>query len=416
MDSSGVRLARLLTYSIVLSTRVYVTTSAVCPRPSPPPPRHPPRTRTRCPSWWLRRAWTWCACRSTSCRAATPAAWRRQWACWWVVGGACVCGTLCTRLAVHPPGCPRGPLAHVSTPCSALPPALCTMEPPLSTASACSPPNPRRLFAVLPTTTRCATLLCTLAFDPCISNKASPYRPQGWTHTWACSTAKLGYSGVSVATRQPPLSVTVGMGGAAEDEHEAEGRVVTVELPELFVVSCYVPNRCAPVLCIGNCCSAAWWTVGRLLRAQQVRACATLFHSRWCCGPWAGSKKGWKCATAMPLRGIGYMHAGTGTVGNTGPALLCHPAVGVMTSALPDQVACVFLACVRNRKQVMYGAQRAIARLFWCRTSLAHPFNTTAVPSAAARASSAWTTAPSAGTPRWPPTSPPWRRVASPWC
>lgn len=64
----------------------------------------------------------------------------------------------------------------------------------------------------------------------------------GWTHTWACSTAKLGYSGVSVATRQPPLSVMVGMGGAAEDEHEAEGRVVTVELPELFVVSCYVPN------------------------------------------------------------------------------------------------------------------------------------------------------------------------------
>lgn len=87
--------------------------------------------------------------------------------------------------------------------------------------------------------------VCTLAPRPTVIT--STYRPQGWTHTWACSTAKLGYSGVSVATRQPPLSVMVGMGGAAEDEHEAEGRVVTVELPELFVVSCYVPNRCAPV-------------------------------------------------------------------------------------------------------------------------------------------------------------------------
>ncbi|GFR40988.1 hypothetical protein Agub_g1653 [Astrephomene gubernaculifera] len=90
---------------------------------------------------------------------------------------------------------------------------------------------------------------------------------KGWSHYWACSTTKLGYSGVSIHTRQPPLSVTVGFGGrpapgspaaaaarasataAAEagaeepdPEHEGEGRVLTAELPQAYVVSVYVPN------------------------------------------------------------------------------------------------------------------------------------------------------------------------------
>ncbi|GLC44343.1 hypothetical protein PLESTB_000480200 [Pleodorina starrii] len=73
---------------------------------------------------------------------------------------------------------------------------------------------------------------------------------KGWHHHWACSTGKLGYSGVSVHTRSKPLSVTVGLGGCEgamgeelpDPEHELEGRVVTVELPSAFVVSVYVPN------------------------------------------------------------------------------------------------------------------------------------------------------------------------------
>ncbi|KAG2450155.1 hypothetical protein HYH02_000257 [Chlamydomonas schloesseri] len=71
---------------------------------------------------------------------------------------------------------------------------------------------------------------------------------KGWHHAWAFSTAKLGYSGVSVHTAQPPLSVVVGLGhgGAGapdpDPEHEGEGRVVTVELEGVFVVNVYVPN------------------------------------------------------------------------------------------------------------------------------------------------------------------------------
>ncbi|EFJ52084.1 hypothetical protein VOLCADRAFT_56112 [Volvox carteri f. nagariensis] len=71
---------------------------------------------------------------------------------------------------------------------------------------------------------------------------------------WVCSTGKLGYSGVSVHTASRPLSVTVGLGAGGgstsspdsdpdpDSEHEVEGRVVTVELEEAFVVNVYVPN------------------------------------------------------------------------------------------------------------------------------------------------------------------------------
>lgn len=54
-----------------------------------------------------------------------------------------------------------------------------------------------------------------------------------------CSTAKKGYSGVAVFCRSPALSVAKGIGAP---EHDDEGRVLTVELPDLFVVNVYVPN------------------------------------------------------------------------------------------------------------------------------------------------------------------------------
>ena len=50
---------------------------------------------------------------------------------------------------------------------------------------------------------------------------------------------KKGYSGTAVFTRQEPLSVTYGMG---IDEHDHEGRVITLEFPQFFLVCCYTPN------------------------------------------------------------------------------------------------------------------------------------------------------------------------------
>ncbi|MDR0883193.1 MAG: exodeoxyribonuclease III [Oscillospiraceae bacterium] len=48
-----------------------------------------------------------------------------------------------------------------------------------------------------------------------------------------------GYSGTAVLTRLEPLAVTYGIDRA---EHDAEGRVITLEFPALFVVCVYVPN------------------------------------------------------------------------------------------------------------------------------------------------------------------------------
>ena len=50
---------------------------------------------------------------------------------------------------------------------------------------------------------------------------------------------KKGYSGTAIYTRHTPLNVTYGIG---EDEHDHEGRVVTLEMPSFYLVCVYTPN------------------------------------------------------------------------------------------------------------------------------------------------------------------------------
>ena len=50
---------------------------------------------------------------------------------------------------------------------------------------------------------------------------------------------KKGYSGTAVFSKEEPLSVFYGMG---IEEHDREGRVITLEYPDYFVVTCYTPN------------------------------------------------------------------------------------------------------------------------------------------------------------------------------
>ena len=50
---------------------------------------------------------------------------------------------------------------------------------------------------------------------------------------------KKGYSGTAIFSRHEPLSVTYGM---SIDEHDHEGRVITLEMPEFYLVTCYTPN------------------------------------------------------------------------------------------------------------------------------------------------------------------------------
>jgi exodeoxyribonuclease-3 len=55
---------------------------------------------------------------------------------------------------------------------------------------------------------------------------------------WNCAEKK-GYSGTALFARTPPLHVSTGIGSA---EHDREGRVITAEFSDFFVVNVYVPN------------------------------------------------------------------------------------------------------------------------------------------------------------------------------
>lgn len=50
---------------------------------------------------------------------------------------------------------------------------------------------------------------------------------------------KKGYSGTAIFTKKEPLSVTYGLG---IEEHDKEGRVITLEFEDFYMVTCYTPN------------------------------------------------------------------------------------------------------------------------------------------------------------------------------
>ncbi len=50
---------------------------------------------------------------------------------------------------------------------------------------------------------------------------------------------KKGYSGTAIFTKKEPLSVTYGLG---KEEHDKEGRVITLEFEDFYMVTCYTPN------------------------------------------------------------------------------------------------------------------------------------------------------------------------------
>lgn len=61
---------------------------------------------------------------------------------------------------------------------------------------------------------------------------------EGYTSYWNYAEKK-GYSGTAIFTRHIPLSVTYGLG---IEEHDHEGRVITLEMPEFYLITVYTPN------------------------------------------------------------------------------------------------------------------------------------------------------------------------------
>lgn len=60
----------------------------------------------------------------------------------------------------------------------------------------------------------------------------------GYTSYWNYAEKK-GYSGTAVYTRQTPVAVTYGMG---IEEHDCEGRIITLEMADHYLVCVYTPN------------------------------------------------------------------------------------------------------------------------------------------------------------------------------
>ena len=61
---------------------------------------------------------------------------------------------------------------------------------------------------------------------------------EGYQSYWNYAEKK-GYSGTAIFTRHNPLNVRYGLG---LEEHDTEGRVITLEMPSFFLVTVYTPN------------------------------------------------------------------------------------------------------------------------------------------------------------------------------
>lgn len=67
----------------------------------------------------------------------------------------------------------------------------------------------------------------------------NPLIPNPLLHTYWNYADKKGYSGTAIFTKHEPMSVRYGMG---IDEHDHEGRLITLEYPQFYLVCCYTPN------------------------------------------------------------------------------------------------------------------------------------------------------------------------------
>ena len=61
---------------------------------------------------------------------------------------------------------------------------------------------------------------------------------EGYKSYWN-SAEKKGYSGTAIFTKKEPINVTYGMG---IEEHDKEGRVITLEFKDFYMVNIYTPN------------------------------------------------------------------------------------------------------------------------------------------------------------------------------
>ncbi len=71
-----------------------------------------------------------------------------------------------------------------------------------------------------------------------MSNAQGAFDFEGYEQYWN-SAEKKGYSGTAVFTKIKPINVSYGIG---IPEHDKEGRVITLEYENFYLINCYAPN------------------------------------------------------------------------------------------------------------------------------------------------------------------------------
>src|SRR4029453_13030750 len=72
----------------------------------------------------------------------------------------------------------------------------------------------------------------------CAGNDVETVWPSSYSAYWNCAEKK-GYAGTAIFTKEQPLNVGCGIGSG---DHDSEGRVLTAEYKDFFLVHVYVPN------------------------------------------------------------------------------------------------------------------------------------------------------------------------------
>ena len=95
-------------------------------------------------------------------------------------------------------------------------------------------------------------------------------------HQYWNSAERKGYSGTAIFAKEEPLSVQYGLG---IEEHDKEGRVITLEYPEFYLVTVYTPNSQAELARLGYRCQwedAFREYLGQLKARKPVLVCGDL--------------------------------------------------------------------------------------------------------------------------------------------
>lgn len=99
----------------------------------------------------------------------------------------------------------------------------------------------------------------------------------GYYQYWNYANRR-GYSGTAVFTKKEPLSVAYGIG---IEEHDKEGRVITLEYEKFYLVTVYTPNSQSELRDWNTVCTGKrifWHTCWKLQESKPVICCGDF---RW---------------------------------------------------------------------------------------------------------------------------------------